>query len=103
MGITGTIPTQFGLLTEVTGMDLPHAVTGPFPTEFGLMVKLSEFGSYDMISLTGTLPTEFGNLPKLDWVVAPLGPSYYNFQGGKTTGTIPTELARMSALTSFIS
>ena len=44
-GLTGTIPSQFGLMTEVTKWDLGlNEFTGQLPSQIGLMTKLSTGG-----------------------------------------------------------
>ena len=41
-GYTSTIPTEFGLLTKVTGMNLmQNYLTGAIPTELGMLDQMS--------------------------------------------------------------
>ena len=61
-GYTGTIPTQFGRLTDATIFNLgTNDMTGTVPTELGNMVKVSSF-DLSMNTLTAALPTELGQV-----------------------------------------
>lgn len=73
-------------------------MVGPIPTEFGLLTDLTELGmGYDILQgaknkLSSTLPTELGMLPKL--VKLDLG------EGNSLTGTLPTQLGNLESLES---
>jgi len=91
--LEGTIPTELGLLTDVTGFDVnKNSLTGPMPTEVGKMHKMKKWFDAHSNSLSGTLPTELGNFVKLT--------SYFGLQSNKISGTVPSELGRLVAMTS---
>ena len=54
MWLLGTIPSEFGLLSSMTGMYLPvNNLTGTIPTELGLLSRLQVL-TLDQNSLEGT-------------------------------------------------
>ena len=58
--LSGSIPTELGLLTELSKLDLKHnTLTGSIPTELGLLTELSVMYLYKN-NLNGTIPTELG-------------------------------------------
>ena len=71
LGYTGTIPTQFGNLGEVTSLNLGrNSLTGTIPTQLGSMTLVTTAGGewHGFLAsneLTGSLPSELGNLVKL--------------------------------------
>ena len=57
--ITGTIPTEFGLLTDVEYFQLGlNTLTSTIPTELGALVKVSSRFHLEQNSLTSVVPTE---------------------------------------------
>jgi len=117
---TGTIPTEFGLLTGATGLYLSdNSLTGTLPTELGNMASLDDFFAIeDQVGaglITGELPTEFGKLAKLtqQFTVSRLALSKsvptelgkltkvadeFLLAGNFFTGAIPSQLGQMSSL-----
>ena len=99
-GITGTVPTELGVLTAMSVMTwAENDITGTLPTEIGRMTNLKNGnfnnfnnfnGFFSSNSLTGSLPTELGNLVKMTRTVA--------MQTNSFTGTIPTELGSLSIM-----
>ena len=86
--LTGSIPSQIGLLTKLTALTLDDNLDlkGPIPTELGLLTKLT----YIHIShnqLSGPIPTELGLLTEL---------KVMNLSYNKLTASIPTELGNLS-------
>ena len=64
--LTGTLPSELGLLTALTKLYLvDNALSGVLPTELGLLTALVEL-ILDGNSLTGSLPTELGLLTSLE-------------------------------------
>jgi Leucine-rich repeat (LRR) protein len=83
-GITGILPTEIGLLTELEELRIARSdfavvpdgfcsdavanpggcLTGSIPTEIGLLTKLRILWLFEH-SMTGALPTELGNLAQL--------------------------------------
>ena len=58
-GYTGTIPTEFGLLTKVTEVSLrENALTGAIATELGLLDQMTEYFLLSWNSLSSTFPTQ---------------------------------------------
>eukprot|EP00300_Choanocystis_sp_HF-7_P007665 c15434_g1_i1.p1 GENE.c15434_g1_i1~~c15434_g1_i1.p1 ORF type:complete len:903 (+),score=163.92 c15434_g1_i1:51-2759(+) len=90
--LTGTIPSQVGKLTNLMYWDLSsNALSGTLPTSIGLMTSL-EFCDLYLNEFTGTVPTQSGHLTQLvHWGL------YYN----QFTGTVPTEIGRLTSLTYF--
>ena len=89
-GLTGGLPTEMGLLTNLRGLEIRdnRELGSTLPTELGQLTKLVEvFLPGD--ELTGTLPTELGNLDQLEnfWL-----------NGNPISGTVPTEYGRMTSL-----
>ena len=64
-GLSGTIPPELGVLTNLTNLDLKkNNLTGPIPAELGGLSSLSDlllFGN----ELSGAIPTELGDLASL--------------------------------------
>jgi Leucine-rich repeat (LRR) protein len=61
-GLTGTIPTELGLLTGLMNLELPfNELTGTIPTELGLLTALT-FLDLEVNALTGIIPSELGML-----------------------------------------
>ena len=108
--LSGTVPTQIGYLTEITGGSYQEALYfwgvansttdddgeafvrgnslwGTVPTEFGRLTGLSalEMGTN---ALTQTLPTELGQLTDL---------SSFDFDGNSLNCGIPTELSALGS------
>ena len=66
----GTIPTQLGLLTQVTLLDLAAAgggklLSGPVPTQLGNMLKLADGIKFDENVLTVRASPEFPRMPRV--------------------------------------
>ena len=92
-GYTGTIPSEFGLLTAVTSLDLgQNSLTGTLPTELGLMTALqtgrAKKGLFSKNSLAGVVPTQLGQLSMMT--------AFFWSSQNSHTGTIPTELGTMT-------
>lgn len=63
--LSGTIPTELGLLTELTRLGLnTNQLTGTIPSELGLLSQLRLLFLSDN-RITGTIPTELGLLSEL--------------------------------------
>ncbi|KAI8833228.1 hypothetical protein BJ741DRAFT_612396 [Chytriomyces cf. hyalinus JEL632] len=89
-GISGSIPTELGLLTSLVTLDVSgNQLTGPIPTEFGRLTSLTWL-NLDRNVLSGTIPTELGQLTSLITL---------SFRANQLTGTIPTALSRLTSLT----
>ena len=74
-GLTGRIPSEIGLLTQLMYMDLgTNQLTGKIPTEIGNLINL-EVLYVDTNKLTGTIPTELANLSKLYYLYLQNNPS----------------------------
>mmetsp|Transcript_104912 Transcript_104912/g.302778 ORF Transcript_104912/g.302778 Transcript_104912/m.302778 type:complete len:431 (+) Transcript_104912:77-1369(+) len=98
-GYTGTIPTEFGKLTDVTSFAVyQNGLTGSVPSELGNLVKIESnhgfrLSYYHSMSnlLTGTVPTELGRFSHLSCTHC----AGFMMQENKLTGTVPTQLGKL--------
>ena len=94
--LQGAVPTEVGRLTSVRySLDLyGNYINGHLPTEVGLLTNL---GAVDVHrnALSGTVPTEVGQLH------AKLATFLYLHENPKVSGTLPTQLARLTRLPSL--
>lgn len=81
--VTGTIPSELGLLTGMTRLGL-HVMdlTGPIPSELGTMSHMKKLLLHDN-ALTGTIPTELASMSNLE---------AFTVSHTSLTGSIPEEL-----------
>ncbi|KAK3274158.1 hypothetical protein CYMTET_17643 [Cymbomonas tetramitiformis] len=64
-GLTGTLPTELGMLSEVYSLELDqNSLTGTVPTELGMLSEVYRL-YMSKNSLTGTVPTELGMLSEV--------------------------------------
>uniref|UniRef100_A0A7S0WWQ8 Protein kinase domain-containing protein n=1 Tax=Pyramimonas obovata TaxID=1411642 RepID=A0A7S0WWQ8_9CHLO len=88
--MTGKIPTEIGQLKQLEQIDLSiNGLTGMIPTEIGRLTKLTKI-HLDNNDLMGTIPTEIGQLAQLESI---------DLSNNGLTGTIPTEIERLMQLT----
>ncbi|CAL5384269.1 unnamed protein product [Camellia sinensis] len=111
--LTGEIPTQLGLLTNLTTFGVAATgLSGVIPPTFGNLINLQTLALYDtdvfgsippelglcselrnlylhMNKLTGSIPPQLGKLQKLTSLL---------LWGNSLTGTIPAELSNCSSL-----
>jgi hypothetical protein len=93
-GLTGSLPTQLGLLTLLTQVYMLSSrfsgprLSGSIPSELG---KLSQLTNLVMsgYQFSGTIPTELSRLTLLDWLY---------LQRNELSGSIPSELGRLTKL-----
>ena len=99
LGLTGTIPSQFGLLTECTYLALHiNELTGTVPTELGNM-PLVDFGTLAENELTGTLPTQLGMWSDLTNQVHRIAPCVHARKGCRSIFTLTLILTFSSTIT----
>jgi len=90
VGSTGSIPSEFGFLTELTYLTLTcERTTGTIPSELGLMTSLSYLDFYHN-QLFGAIPSELGLLSSL---------SHLSVGLNQLTKAVPTELGLLTSLT----
>ena len=90
---TGTIPTEFGLLTAVTEMSLSeNEIKGAIPTEFGLLSAVAKM-SLSNNKIDGKIPTQLGLMTELSSGIDVDGFLAKN----ALTSTIPTEFGKFHA------
>lgn len=88
-GLTGTLPSELGDLSELVTLDLAsNEVSGPIPAELGELTRLQTL-SMTSNQLTGSIPAELGDLG--DLVTLQLG-------GNLLSGPPPTALGNLSQL-----
>jgi len=91
--LTGTIPSELGNLTNLTGLYLfNNTLSGSIPSELGNLTSLIDLFLFNN-TLSGSIPPELGNLTNLIDLRL-----YYN----SLSGTIPVELGNLKKLTSLI-
>jgi hypothetical protein len=106
--LTGTLPTELGLLVAMTDLKIARTdfqptpdgscgdananplgcIRGTIPTELGQLVNLSTLWLFEH-SLTGTMPTEFGNMASLSEILV-----YAN----SVSGDVPAPFVALSSL-----
>eukprot|EP00536_Pseudo-nitzschia_multiseries_P007045 jgi/Psemu1/65849/estExt_Genemark1.C_1570041 len=90
--LRGTIPTEIGLLTQLTGLDIDNnKLTGTIPTELGKLKKMVEL-DLDANNLSGPIPTEFGRL---------INAREFDLIHNQLSGPIPTEIGNLASLATF--
>jgi hypothetical protein len=90
--LTGSIPTEFGLLTGLQSLDIslnPFFIQGTtIPTELGSLTRL-EILYLAGSAISGTVPTELGTLRRLESL---------QLSGTYLEGTIPNEICNIETL-----
>jgi len=89
--LTGTLPSELGLMTGLSYLDMRTSSMGTIPTELGSLASLA-YLNVESSFMTGTLPTELGSLTALTSLVVDVW---------ELTGTIPSELGSLTLLTSL--
>eukprot|EP00550_Attheya_septentrionalis_P003695 CAMPEP_0198281950 /NCGR_PEP_ID=MMETSP1449-20131203/1822_1 /TAXON_ID=420275 /ORGANISM="Attheya septentrionalis, Strain CCMP2084" /LENGTH=1086 /DNA_ID=CAMNT_0043977979 /DNA_START=196 /DNA_END=3456 /DNA_ORIENTATION=- len=88
-GLTGRIPTEIGLLTDIEILQMAeNSLSGFIPNEIGNLLKLS-YLDLQTNALSGSIPDEVGYMEKL---------TEFNFCSNKLTGSIPNSLFNLSGL-----
>lgn len=91
--LTGTLVTEFGLLTNLETLQIMHApINGPLPTELGGLTALKTMG-LSFLELESTLPVEYANIATLERMD-------FNINYG-LVGTIPTEYGNLVNLSEY--
>ena len=91
--IVGTIPTQFGNLTDLRILDLDeNALTGTVPEEIYITAKGLEQLDVDSNQLTGTISTLVGTLTSM---------TFLQYFSNPMTGTIPSEIGNLKEVTTL--
>lgn len=92
--VGNTIPTEIGLLTQLTYLDLSfEQLIGTIPSTLGNLGQLIDL-SLNSNQLTGTIPSSLGNLLQL---------AYLNLDANaQLAGTIPSVLCSLPALAVYI-
>lgn len=90
-GLTGTIPTELGLMTMWHRLWLnSNDFTGTIPSEFGQFTGLKlGMDLYENPLLSGTIPTELGRLTALQSL---------RLHSNNLLGSIPSEFGNLSSL-----
>ena len=88
--LTGNIPPEIGILTNLTGLFLSYNyLRGEIPSEIGNLRNLTEL-HLGHNSLQGEIPPEIGNLGNL---------TYLSLWDNELTGSIPPEIGNLASLT----
>lgn len=115
-GISGTLPSEVGMLSDsLTSIAIVNAnLEGPLPTEIGLLHQLHDI-LVDQNQLTGTIPLELSQATNLVWIYLAENLFSGTFPVHLTTlpleelvldqchftGTLPTEVGLLTAIYSF--
>ncbi|KAI2505230.1 hypothetical protein MHU86_9226 [Fragilaria crotonensis] len=90
MTIDSTIPSEIGLLTQLTYLSFyTNYLTSTIPSEIGLLTKLT-FMNFEKNSFTSTIPSEIGRLTQL---------TALDFSNNFLTSAIPSEIGLLTKLT----
>ena len=88
-GLTGSIPSEIGSLTNLTELYLQsNHLTGSIPLEIGNLTDLTHLWLSDNL-ITDSIPPEIGNLINLTWLDLTLN---------ELTGSIPPEIGNLTNL-----
>lgn len=94
-GLDGSLPTELGLLTSLTRIELQdNALSKTIPTQLGMMTDLISTFRMFANSFTGTLPSELGLFSLLVYAF-----DVSDLTRTSITGTIPCQLGGLTALT----
>ena len=95
--LSGTLPTQIGLLSLLSSHLILHAnsISGTIPTEIGLLSQLISGLSLGSNPFSGTIPTEIGQLRQLSHALT--------LSDTSISGVIPTEIGLLSNLVADLS
>merc|ERR1712085_238911 len=86
-GLTGGVPTQLGLLTDLTNLILDkNPLTGDVPTQLGLLTKLVYLWIIDT-DLSGSVPSQLGLLTSLQSL---------QLQDNHFSGSLPSQLGNLN-------
>ena len=87
--LRGEIPSEIGNLSNLTELHLGHnGLQGEIPPEIGNLVNLAYLSLWDN-ELTGSIPREIGNLANL---------TYLSLWDNELTGSIPPEIGNLNNL-----
>jgi len=90
--LSGSIPTEIGLLTDLTSLVLTqNLLSGEAPSELTNLTKLKQLTLIEN-SLTGTIPTEWAAFTEMEKL---------SVDFNQMTGTLPTEIGLMTTLAMF--
>ena len=88
--LTGNIPPEIGILTNLSGLFLSYNyLQGEIPSEIGNLINLTEL-HLGHNGLQGEIPPEIGNLVNL---------THLSLWDNELTGSIPPEIGKLSKLT----
>ena len=88
--LSGTLPTELGLLPDITTLKLSsNMISGTIPSELAQLTRLADRLYLDHNRLSGTIPSEFG-LMEVDSLPA--------LQGNLLSGYIPSEFGLIGKL-----
>jgi len=114
--LVGSIPTEIGNLTHLTGLALSHTqLSGSIPVEIGNLTNLTTLHLSDN-QLSGNIPPEIGNLNNLNnlildtnqlsgslpWEMSQLtNLSFLTLSGNQLSGTLPAWIENLVSLESL--
>jgi len=91
-GLTGTLPTELGMMTSMTTLEVgQNNLDSSLPTELGMMTNMREFWVYNN-NLESSLPTELGLMTAM---------TNFRVYNNNLEGSLPTELELLTAMQTF--
>jgi len=94
--LAGCIPTQFGLLTDLTNIKIgKNDLTGTIPSEVGMLSNVEKFKMQEN-SISGSIPSWFGLMTNVA-----SGNNDFNLEDNLLCGDIPDEVSALSGGNKF--
>ena len=99
-GITGEIPIEIGILTNLTILSLVDnpLLTGSIPPHIGNLINLTQLNLYNN-NLTGEIPYEIGNLTDVELEIGMYNLTQINLSDNQLTGEIAPQMGNLTKLT----
>lgn len=94
MALAGRVPTELGLLSHLTTLDLAHNdLSGTLPSELGRLTRLRQL-ALPRNSISGIVPSQLGMLSSLERL---------SLYGNILRGALPSELGRLNPAYCYLS
>ena len=99
-GITGEIPEDIGILTNLTILSLVDnpLLIGSIPPHLGNLINLTQLNLYNN-NLTGEIPYTIGNLTDVELEIGMYNLNQINLSGNQLSGEIAPQMGNLTKLT----